>query len=304
MANLGLVFMLSAGLLGSPSLKSGELRVNFGSEQRINDKSLELMVSESDLGSLRQIVKDKVHEKYPNIHVFGTYLDSVEDVIRKYFYSENVLAPVDSTKHRFGLKVPENFFVDSMDVFMNIAKNERKLRVYQRYNAQEILLFESNIVVGAESSEYFQDHKKNFETPEGLFFIKRFVKDPWWYPPLEWWHHDDPVGPGKDNPFGEWMAELFREGENLKDDYEFMPGGQDEKIRLHGTYDEKWMYPALRSSHGCIRLERPSADELFNGLLYYLPNKEPKETGRGIIYPLKKPIWFIILGNNHFVENR
>jgi murein L,D-transpeptidase YcbB/YkuD len=81
------------------------------------------------------------------------------------------------------------------------------------------------------------------------------------------------------------MSELSKKNE--KGDYAFSVPG-DSGIRLHSTNNPKSI--GTYSSHGCIRLSPPVAEELFPTLLKYIPHKEPKKNERGIIYPLDRII--------------
>jgi lipoprotein-anchoring transpeptidase ErfK/SrfK len=83
-------------------------------------------------------------------------------------------------------------------------------------------------------------------TPLGHFQIVVKQVNPWWFPPTQdaWAAGAKPVPPGPDNPLGtRWMGLSA-------------PG-----VGIHGT-DEPWSI-GHSESHGCIRMQVPSAEWLF-----------------------------------------
>jgi lipoprotein-anchoring transpeptidase ErfK/SrfK len=84
-------------------------------------------------------------------------------------------------------------------------------------------------------------------TPLGHFAIVVKQRNPWWFPPTQdsWAAGAKPVPPGPGNPLGtRWMGLS-------------VPG-----VGIHGT-DEPWSI-GHSESHGCIRMQVPSAEWLFN----------------------------------------
>jgi lipoprotein-anchoring transpeptidase ErfK/SrfK len=84
-------------------------------------------------------------------------------------------------------------------------------------------------------------------TPLGHFEIVVKQKNPWWYPPTQdsWAAGAQPVPPGPGNPLGtRWMGLSA-------------PG-----VGIHGT-SEPWSI-GHSESHGCIRMQIPSAEWLYN----------------------------------------
>jgi lipoprotein-anchoring transpeptidase ErfK/SrfK len=85
-----------------------------------------------------------------------------------------------------------------------------------------------------------------YPTPAGLWQIMDMQRDPWWYPPVqdEWAKGLKPVPPGPSNPLGtRWM------GLNA-------PG-----VGIHGTDAPTSI--GYSASHGCIRMQVPDAEWLF-----------------------------------------
>jgi lipoprotein-anchoring transpeptidase ErfK/SrfK len=85
-----------------------------------------------------------------------------------------------------------------------------------------------------------------YPTPAGLWHIMDKQRDPWWYPPTydEWAKGLKPVPPGPSNPLGtRWM------GLNA-------PG-----VGIHGTDAPASI--GYSASHGCIRMQVPDAEWLF-----------------------------------------
>jgi lipoprotein-anchoring transpeptidase ErfK/SrfK len=86
-----------------------------------------------------------------------------------------------------------------------------------------------------------------YPTPAGRFHIVVKWKDPWWYPPTydSWAAGLKPVPPGPGNPLGtRWMGLSA-------------PG-----VGIHGT-DEPGSI-GYSASHGCIRMQVPDAEWLFD----------------------------------------
>jgi lipoprotein-anchoring transpeptidase ErfK/SrfK len=85
-----------------------------------------------------------------------------------------------------------------------------------------------------------------YPTPSGIWRIVDKQRDPWWYPPTydEWAKGLKPVPPGPANPLGtRWM------GLNA-------PG-----VGIHGTDAPASI--GYSASHGCIRMQVPEAEWLF-----------------------------------------
>ena len=85
-----------------------------------------------------------------------------------------------------------------------------------------------------------------YPTPSGIWRIVDMQRNPWWYPPTydEWAKGLKPVPPGPSNPLGtRWM------GLNA-------PG-----VGIHGTDAPTSI--GYSASHGCIRMQVPEAEGLF-----------------------------------------
>jgi lipoprotein-anchoring transpeptidase ErfK/SrfK len=85
-----------------------------------------------------------------------------------------------------------------------------------------------------------------YPTPAGLWHIVTMQRDPWWYPPTQddWAKGLKPVPPGPDNPLGtRWMG-LDAAG-----------------VGIHGTDAPTSIGYSV--SHGCIRMQVPEAEWLF-----------------------------------------
>jgi lipoprotein-anchoring transpeptidase ErfK/SrfK len=85
-----------------------------------------------------------------------------------------------------------------------------------------------------------------YPTPAGIWRIVDKQRNPWWYPPTydEWAKGLEPVPPGPSNPLGtRWM------GLNA-------PG-----VGIHGTDAPTSI--GYSASHGCIRMQVPEAEWLF-----------------------------------------
>ena len=85
-----------------------------------------------------------------------------------------------------------------------------------------------------------------YPTPSGIFSIVVKERDPWWYPPTydSWAKGLKPVPPGPSNPLGtRWMGLS-------------VPG-----VGIHGTDAPSSI--GYSASHGCIRMQVPDAEWLF-----------------------------------------
>ena len=86
-----------------------------------------------------------------------------------------------------------------------------------------------------------------YPTPQGTFHIVVMWKNPWWYPPVQdsWARGLQPVPPGPNNPLGtRWMGLSA-------------PG-----VGIHGTDEPASI--GYSASHGCIRMQVPDAEWLFD----------------------------------------
>jgi lipoprotein-anchoring transpeptidase ErfK/SrfK len=86
-----------------------------------------------------------------------------------------------------------------------------------------------------------------YPTPTGRFHIVVKQMNPWWYPPVydEWAKGLTPVPPGPSNPLGtRWM------------------GLSSPGVGIHGTSDPSSIGYSV--SHGCIRMQVPDAEWLFD----------------------------------------
>ncbi|MDD5650389.1 MAG: L,D-transpeptidase [Candidatus Nanoarchaeia archaeon] len=220
---------------------------------------------------LRQKIKEKTEKQIP-YYLFGTLLDNITNNIA---LELNESLPLKECI--FTIDIPENYLVDSMDLSLEVNKTNFNLKLFQKYNNNNILLLESGVAIGR--GEYSGG---KFKTPEGDFFLQRIILDPWWYPP-EWAGTTIPEKPGINNPYGLYMAEIC--SVDSLSGYEFSPRG-DTGTRLHGTNKPRSIGTA--ASHGCIRVGE--VEELFKGMFNYVRTREGKTTGRGNIHPLEKVI--------------
>ena len=88
--------------------------------------------------------------------------------------------------------------------------------------------------------------QSRYPTPSGLWHIVNMQRDPWWYPPTQddWAKGLKPVPPGPANPLGtRWMG-LDAAG-----------------VGIHGTDAPTSIGYSV--SHGCIRMQVPDAEWLF-----------------------------------------
>jgi len=88
--------------------------------------------------------------------------------------------------------------------------------------------------------------RSQYPTPSGLWAIVDMQRNPWWRPPDSPWAQGlKPIPPGPGNPLGtRWMG-LNAAG-----------------VGIHGTPDAASI--GYSASHGCIRMQIPNAEWLFN----------------------------------------
>src|SRR6266498_476214 len=88
--------------------------------------------------------------------------------------------------------------------------------------------------------------QSQYPTPSGLWHIADMQLNPWWRPPDSPWAQGlEPIPPGPGNPLGtRWMG-LDAAG-----------------VGIHGTPDAASI--GYSASHGCIRMQIPDAEWLFN----------------------------------------
>jgi lipoprotein-anchoring transpeptidase ErfK/SrfK len=87
--------------------------------------------------------------------------------------------------------------------------------------------------------------QSQYPTPAGTWSIVTMQRNPWWIPPNSpWAQGEKPVPPGPGNPLGtRWMGLSA-------------PG-----VGIHGTPDAASI--GYSASHGCIRMQIPDAEWLF-----------------------------------------
>jgi lipoprotein-anchoring transpeptidase ErfK/SrfK len=95
--------------------------------------------------------------------------------------------------------------------------------------------------------------RAQYPTPSGQFALVDLQRNPWWRPPASDWAKGlKPVPPGPGNPLGtRWMGTSF-------------PG-----VGIHGTPDAASI--GYSASHGCIRMQIPDAEWLFEHVRYGTP---------------------------------
>ena len=137
----------------------------------------------------------------------------------------------------------------------------RRIRVATKVVEPErtVLKFGPVIVIrrGANELRYYQGAKlvrkfgvatgqAIYPTPTGTFSVVDMQLNPWWRPPdSDWAKGLKPIPPGPGNPLGtRWMGLSA-------------PG-----VGIHGTPDDTSI--GYSASHGCIRMQIPNAEWLFN----------------------------------------
>jgi lipoprotein-anchoring transpeptidase ErfK/SrfK len=92
-----------------------------------------------------------------------------------------------------------------------------------------------------------------YPTPLGLFSVVDKQLNPWWRPPdSDWARGKEPIPPGPGNPLGtRWMGLSA-------------PG-----VGIHGTPDAASI--GYSASHGCIRMQIPDAEWLFEHVTWGTP---------------------------------
>ncbi|MFW6283286.1 MAG: L,D-transpeptidase, partial [Minisyncoccales bacterium] len=224
------------------------------------------------IGENPQEVKERVRQSVKNkygCYLFGRQLD---EICRKARNDPRY----NSEKFVYSFVVPENFLTE-MKIYMEIVKKDFKLKVYQKYNSRNILLLEDYVGIG-------KNETGGFSTHPGEYYLQRIIYRPYWYPP-KWSNQKKPFKPGRNNPFGLWMSELSEK--KSKGSYSWSVE-KDSGMRIHSTNNPESV--GKKSSHGCIRMNPKTAENLFRGILYNSKIKSGKTNSRGTIFPLENPI--------------
>ena len=123
--------------------------------------------------------------------------------------------------------------VDSFNAVIVINRSVNRLYLYRRSRLRRTFAVATGQTI--------------YPTPTGTFQIVVKWKNPWWYPPTQdsWAKGLKPVPPGPDNPLGtRWMG-LSVSG-----------------VGIHGTDAPSSIGYSV--SHGCIRMQVPDAEWLFD----------------------------------------
>lgn len=249
---------------------------------------LRLHLTTADLKNIRAKIKDAAQTRC-RVLLFGKALDELEARITAELKLLAAISPEEAASGwDFDVAPPENFFVESMDLRLEVEKKDLSLKVYQVYETRKILLLKTGVALGGAGYDHALGYRRRFATPDGEFYLRRIVHNPIWYPPA-WAGTSRPSGPGANSPYGLWMAELSRD--QLPGNYGFAVS-RDTGVRIHSTNRPGSI--GSYSSHGCIRIHPKAAAELFPALLRYRPHLEGKKNHRGVIHPLKSPIKIII----------
>lgn len=239
-------------------------------------KGLTRITLTQDEKHLREQIRHEAKETH-GCYLFGNALDEIESKIKS-----NLEQDISGNE----FVVPENFLVKEITFSLEVDRTNLILSVYQEYNSQKILLLDTSVGLGGKNKDHSTGKWRDFSTPIGDYFIKRIIKDPWWYPP-NWAKTKEPVKPGKDNPYGLWMSELSENSEPANHDWGI--SGDPNRIRIHSTNNLESI--GKYASRGCIRLYPIIAEnEFFPGMLYYSPHQKPETNSRGTIFPLENPI--------------
>ena len=126
------------------------------------------------------------------------------------------------------------------------------------YGPVVVIRRESNVLTLYDGPHFVRDFRvatgtSEFPTPLGSFEIVDKQYNPWWYPPASDWAKGlKPVPPGPGNPLGtRWM------GLNVYG------------VGMHGTPDAASI--GYSASHGCIRMQIPDAEWLFEQVTHGTP---------------------------------
>lgn len=238
------------------------------------------LIIKNDEKNIRNKIINDAKEKF-NTNLFGINLDNIEKKIL-----ENIEDCRNNKEYNCNIKyeIPSNFLVKDMDLRIEVDTKKIKSTIYQKINETELVLAEYPVAIGGPNRDYKLKKIRNFATPKGTYYIQRIVNNPFYYPPT-WDKNTKRVNPGKNNPYGLWMAELLEE--NKIGDYSF-PLKRDTGIRIHSTNRPKSM--GTKSSHGCVRVHPDNANEIFPAFLRYTPHESKKKNPRGEIIPLLKTI--------------
>lgn len=155
-----------------------------------------------------------------------------------FFMSAFIAAPASAQGYFEPYEAENTIELESGDILIDSAK--RKL--YFAYDDELLIVYP--VAVGREGAGW-----------KGKATIERMVDGPSWYPTPDQKKKrklPDVVGPGTNNPLGEYALYLYQDG-------------RDTLIRIHGTNNPSSIGKAV--SDGCFRMRNDHVGELF-GYVY------------------------------------
>ena len=195
------------------------------------------------------------------------------------------------------LSVPERYTQESMDLHIEITKSEmnRRNTRLELYNGEE-LLFSTRAVVGGR--HVVEGRNRNFPTPEGIFYLRRLLVFPHWFPP-DWAEEEygEPITqPGFQNAYGILAMPLSRRDRIPEDIYDGHASG-DLQWLVHMASSPRSVESGHGKSHGCIRVHPDWGNHLFYFLIRYIPHLPLGSAEyRGEVIPLERAIPLEIRG--------
>ncbi len=268
-----------------------EGKINFFTRQLLN-KDFE----EYAFGGVRRVLEERVfHAKcngrYPYVIEQKELEKLVDSTLEQLGLNtlqgvQNFLSkPLDTAT--VYLEIPELYQQDSMKLEVEVEKwpkdrTKSKLRLFVVENEKRREIYQTKAVAGGDVKNKKTGRKREYKTPEGVFYMKNILLMPFWNPKKEVEEQEEVKEeeklPGPYNAFGMILAPLYNNNKPQKKPFSSIQDGY-EGYGIHLTaWPSSVEYGG--ASHGCIRIH-PNMSRLFYFLARYTPHKVVLEEFEG-----------------------
>lgn len=173
------------------------------------------------------------------------------------------------------LEIPERYQQEFMKLEVEVEKWEKdrrksKLRLYTIEEGERIEIFQTKAVVGGKVKNKKTGGRKDYDTPEGEYYLKNVLFMPYWNPPdwaaLEGEIEDEEKLPGPFNAFGMILAPLYLHDKPQKKPFATVQDGYNG----WGNHLTRSPFSVENggASHSCVRLH-PTQSRYFYFIIGY-----------------------------------
>lgn len=223
-------------------------------------------------GQYPYVIEQQELDKLVNSAAEQLNLNTVEGV-------RNFLSTKQQETTTVFLEIPERYQRDSLKLEIEVEKWEKdrrksKLRLYALEDDERIELFQTKVVIGGKVKNKKTGRKKDYDTPEGEYYLKNVLFMPFWNPPawasLEGEIEEEEKLPGPFNAFGMMLAPLYLHNKPQKEPFAVVQDGYNG----WGNHLTRSPFSVENggASHSCVRLH-PSKSRYFYFLIRYTPHK-------------------------------